>query len=109
MQAKVSYSSTRLHFKAAEIEPLSSGDEFRVITPVGVWQMSKSDFYRVFPNVVASVSYSSGRREYHYTKPPAKSDQFRITTSHSEADTLSDLENQLRRLEDKVNRPFYRL
>ena len=85
MEPKVTYPSTRLHFKAIEIEPLADNEEFRVVTAIGIWQMSKADFYRVFPNVIASGSYSGSRGEYHYTKPPIKSDQFRIDTVLPEA------------------------
>jgi hypothetical protein len=105
MQPKVTYRSTRLHFKRAEIDPLDWNDEFRVVTPIGTWQMSKSDFYRSFPNVVQSLSYSGSLGQYHYTKPPAKSDPFKLRTVQSGSVPTSDLEQQLRRLEQKISDP----
>ena len=53
----VEYSFSRLCFKADVIEPLNDDDIFAVHTPDGTFQMTKADFYRVFPNVVASKSY----------------------------------------------------
>ena len=106
MQPKVTYSSTRLHFKAHEIEPLAWEEEFQVVTATGVWQMSKADFYKVFSNVVASESYSKGRREYHYTKPPTKSDRFRISADPSEVQSVYSLEEQLRQLESRIGSPY---
>ncbi len=72
-----SYVSTRLHFKAKVIEPLGMSEAFEVVTPVGTWRMSKADFYRVFPNVVASESYSGPKQEYHYPQAPGKAEEFR--------------------------------
>ena len=68
--------------------------------------MSKADFYKVFPNVVASDSYSGGRGEYHYTKPPAKSDQFLVHPAQPLESTPTDLEQKLRQLEDRIKSPF---
>jgi len=73
---KVTYESSRFCFKRDRIEELNSQDQFRMITPVGVFQMSKSDFYREFPNVVASRSYKDG--VYNYPKLPSKAEQFRL-------------------------------
>lgn len=75
---KVTYSRTRLCFRADEIEPLDWDDRFRIVTPDGTFEMTKRDFYRDFPNVVASASYLTGtratnsRREYHYWKTPIR-------------------------------------
>src|SRR3972149_4133400 len=69
-QPKAIYESSRFCFKRNVIEKLNSRDEFRMITPVGVFQMSKADFYREFPNVVASDSYKRG--VYNYPNLPSK-------------------------------------
>lgn len=73
---KMIYESSRFCFKRAVIEKLNSGEEFRMITPVGVFQMSKADFYREFPNVVASESYKRG--VYNYPRLPSKGEGFRV-------------------------------
>jgi hypothetical protein len=52
-------------------------DVFEIISPDATWQMTKAEFYRVFPNVVASNSYVHARY-YHYPKPPEKAEQFRV-------------------------------
>ena len=72
----VSYESTRLLFKADVIEPLGERDRFRVVTPEGDFEMSKADFYGVFPNVARSRSYRE-RGIYHYPVVPGKAEQFR--------------------------------
>ena len=72
-----SYSAPRLRFYAEVIEPLKMDEVFEIITPQPKWRMPKGDFYRVFPNVVASDSYRLARY-YHYPRPPAKADQFRV-------------------------------
>jgi hypothetical protein len=73
--ARATYEFSRLCFKKAIIELLSSSDEFRVITPVGMFQMSKAKFYEVFANVVQTRSYQEDGI-YHYTKVPKKALQF---------------------------------
>lgn len=72
------YHFSRLCFRREVIEPLGQNDPFRVVTPGGTFQMTKSEFYREFKNVVASKSYSEGGI-YHYPKLPAKAEQFRIS------------------------------
>ena len=59
------YSYSRLCFKAEIIEPLNDADVFRIITPKGVFQMTKGDFYHVFSNVTKTKSYRE-RGIYHY-------------------------------------------
>lgn len=78
MGRMVSYRSTRLHFKADVIELLAMSDTFEVVTPDATWRMTKAEFYRVFPNVIATQSYSGGRGEYHYPTTPAKAVEFRV-------------------------------
>lgn len=73
---KVTYDSSRFCFKRDRIDALNPSEQFRMITPVGVFQMSKADFYREFPNVVASASYKAG--VYNYPRLPSKAEQFRV-------------------------------
>ena len=75
-QPKATYEFSRFCFKRAPIEKLDWQDEFRMITPVGVFQMTKTDFYREFPKVVESESYKNGI--YHYPKLPSKAERFRV-------------------------------
>jgi len=77
MRPAASYSAPRLRFYADIIEPLAMNQVFEIISPGAIWRMTKADFYRVFPNVVASDSYVNARY-YHYPKPPKKADQFRM-------------------------------
>ena len=67
----VSYDFSRLCFKADVIEPLRDKDSFRVVTPVGTFQMTKREFYQDFANVVRSRSYQEGGI-YHYPTVPQK-------------------------------------
>jgi hypothetical protein len=71
------YKFSRLCFKRDVIEALGPTDTFRVETPVGTFQMTKADFYRVFPNVVQSRSYLSDGI-YHYRKLPGRAEEFRV-------------------------------
>ena len=71
----VHYSSSRLCFKADFIEPLNDDDIFAVHTPVGVFQMSKAEFYNTFPNIVKTESYQKGRL-YSMKTPTKKAIQF---------------------------------
>jgi hypothetical protein len=75
---KVTYESSRFCFKRERIEELQPQDQFRMITPVGVFQMSKEEFYREFPNVVASGSYKAG--VYNYPRLPSKASSFASAT-----------------------------
>ncbi|MBQ6751225.1 MAG: hypothetical protein IJR02_10745 [Bacteroidaceae bacterium] len=69
------YEATRLLFKASVIEPLNDSDVFMVKTPEGTFRMTKADFYRVFNNVVNSLSYKE-KGIYHYPKTPEKAKFF---------------------------------
>jgi hypothetical protein len=72
----VTYEATRLLFKADVIERLAFKDRFRVITPVGSFEMTRADFYEIFENVVHSRSYRD-KGIYHYPVVPRKAEQFR--------------------------------
>jgi hypothetical protein len=74
---EATYKFSRLCIKRAVIEALSPNDSFRVETPVGAFQMTKADFYRVFPNVVQSRSYADDGI-YHYRKLPSHAEEFRV-------------------------------
>lgn len=69
------YEATRLLFRARVIENLNDSERFHVHTPQGTFSMTKADFYRVFSNVVNTISYRE-RGIYHYPKTPAKAFQF---------------------------------
>jgi plasmid stabilization system protein ParE len=71
------YEFSRLCFKRDVIEALAPQDTFRVITPQGVFQMTKADFHRAFSNVAQSRSYLENGL-YHYPKLPARAEEFRI-------------------------------
>ena len=73
----IEYSSSRLCFKADIIEPLNDEDVFAVHTPQGVFRMTKVDFYKVFPNVVKSISYQRNGI-YSMKNPPQKAMSFLI-------------------------------
>lgn len=72
----LTYEATRLAFKADLIEPLHTSGRFRIVTPVGTFEMSKAEFYSAFPNVVKSKSYKEGRL-YHYPTVPRVAQRFR--------------------------------
>lgn len=76
LKSMASYPYPRLCFKAKHIEPLSDDNTFEIVTKEGTFQLTKADFYSVFPNVVKSKSY---REEgiYHYPKVPEKALQFK--------------------------------
>jgi hypothetical protein len=72
------YHFSRLCFRRDIIESLGPNEAFQVVTPVGRFQMTKSDFYREFQNVVESKSYSDGGI-YHYPRLPARAERFRVS------------------------------
>ena len=72
------YRFSRLCFRRDVIEPIGQSETFRVVTPVGTFQMTKSDFYREFENVVESKSYRVDGI-YHYPKLPARAERYRIS------------------------------
>jgi hypothetical protein len=72
------YHFSRLCFRRDIIESLGPNESFQVVTPVGTFQMTKSDFYREFQNVVKSKSYSDGGI-YHYPRLPARAERFRLS------------------------------
>ncbi len=75
--AMVSYRFSRLCFRRDVIDSLGIGESFRIITPIGTFQMTRADFYRDFQNVVVSRSYRIGG-VYHYPKVPSRAEQYRV-------------------------------
>jgi hypothetical protein len=73
----VSYRHTRLCFKADQIEPLPMDGAFRVTTNVGIFQMTKAEFYRDFANVVQTRSYRAPGG-YHYPSIPKAALRYRV-------------------------------
>jgi hypothetical protein len=78
--AIASYKFSRLCFRRTAIESIGLTETFRVITPIGTFQMSKADFYKDFGNVVASKSYRENGI-YHYPKVPARAEKYRVFRS----------------------------
>ena len=74
----VTWKSSRLKFYRDRIEPLDSRDRFRVETPDGSFEMTKSDFHCVFSSVVESKSYRD-HGWYGYPKLPKKALRFRVS------------------------------
>lgn len=71
----VEYYYSRLCFKADIIERLKDNEEFAVHTPVGIFKMTKAEFYETFPNIVESESYQR-HGIYHMKNPPRKAMRF---------------------------------
>ena len=76
---KVTYRYSRLTFRRDSIEPLKPNDVFRVETPVGAFEMSKSGFHQTFRNVTQSRSYCVNGL-YNYTTVPKKAERFLVDT-----------------------------
>lgn len=74
---KITYEFYRLGFRAKKIEPLNWTDSFRIKCPDGTFQMTKSQFYEDFENVVKSKSYQNSGI-YHYPKTPQKAYKYII-------------------------------
>lgn len=84
-EPRVAYESSRLAFIHDKIEPLRWDDAFRILTPHGVFQMTKKEFHLDFANVVKSRSYRTGTEGakrgggyYHYHYVPSKAYKYRI-------------------------------
>ena len=84
--ARASYRATRLLFKRDVIEQLAEDDVFEVVTPQGVFAMTKADFRRAFPNVRQSLSYRE-RGVYHYAAVPKAALPF-LAASSTDAEQL---------------------
>lgn len=68
----------RLTFKAKYIEPLADDEAFRVtVEGIGVYQMTKAQFYQTFPAIVVTKSYRVDQ-VYHGAKLHEQAAQFRI-------------------------------
>jgi hypothetical protein len=79
---KIVLKYSRLTFVRDFIEPLALDDIFRIETPTNVFEMSKRDFYDIFPGVVKSQAYKDNGF-YNYTVPPQKVVQFRVDGQQS--------------------------
>ncbi len=88
-EAATTYRATRLTFKRDVIEPLADGDTFRVVTPLGIFQMTKAEFYEVFPGVVVSASYRTAGT-YNYSVLPSKAARFRLDDDNPIPDGSSE-------------------
>ena len=74
---KVRYKASRLMFKRDAIEPLGADEFFEVITPMGVYRLTKGDFYTQFPSVTKTPSYRDSGL-YHGAKLHLKAQRFRV-------------------------------
>lgn len=72
------YRASRLTFKRDVIEALDADDRFRVITPVGTFQMTKMEFYTAFPKVPLTRSYRDAGT-YNYPTVPKAAEPFRVS------------------------------
>lgn len=72
----VAYRAPRLTFRAAEIEALEMAQSFQVDTPQGSFVMTREEFHKEFPGVVASESYRKGL--YHYAVTPRRAYDYLI-------------------------------
>lgn len=77
IEPAVTYNYSRLCFKADKIERLQPDEAFRVITPVGTFQMTKAQFYITFPKVVISNSYTQSGL-YHFPTVPQRALPFKL-------------------------------
>jgi hypothetical protein len=77
------YRASRLTFKRDVIEALEDDAVFRVVTPLGTFEMSKADVYRVYPGVPASRSYRE-TGSYNYSCLPRSAEQFRVVKTEEE-------------------------
>lgn len=69
------YEASRLTFKKSAIEPLKRDESFKCIFPGGTFEATKGEFYKAFPKVVASKSYTE-IGQYSYKQPPKQADPF---------------------------------
>lgn len=74
------YHASRLTFKRDVIEALGDDDQFCVITPVGTFQMTKTDFYTTFPKILLTKSYRDAGT-YNYRTVPKAAEPFRVSAS----------------------------
>lgn len=74
------YRASRLTFKRDVIEPLAPDDKFRVVTPLGTFEMTKAQFYEVFPKVRHTSSYRDAGT-YNYATLPKVAHQFRVAAA----------------------------
>lgn len=71
----IAYQTANFAVYRAVVDRLRAGERFRMETSFGAYEMSKVEFERAFPNIVASSSYSTGApsmpgRCYHVVGPP---------------------------------------
>lgn len=74
----VEYRAGRLTFKRDVIESLDENQPFRVVTPVGTFQMTPAQLRETYPGVLNSVSYREGGT-YNYSTLPKSAEQFRVS------------------------------
>jgi hypothetical protein len=73
----VEYRASRLTFKRDIIESLGENQSFRVVTPVGTFQMTPAQLRATYPGVLKRVSYREGGM-YNYATLPKTAERFRV-------------------------------
>jgi hypothetical protein len=73
----IEYRASRLTFKRDIIESLGEDQPFRVVTPVGTFQMTPAQLRATYPGVLKSVSYREGGT-YNYATLPKSAERFRV-------------------------------
>jgi hypothetical protein len=77
----VEYPATRLLFIRGVVDGLGPHDAFRILTrDDGVFQFTREEFERVFPNVLLTDSWRT-RGEYHFPSVPTRAMPFRVEPS----------------------------
>lgn len=71
------YGYSRLCFKRKVIDALRADDEFRIETPMGVFQMSRAEFDTDFGKISKTASWKN-LGFYSYPVIPSKADKYRV-------------------------------
>jgi hypothetical protein len=77
-EPKQTYKYSRLCFKRKVIDTLRADDEFRIETPMGVFQMSRAEFDTDFGKISKTASWQD-LGFYSYPVVPSKAEKYRMT------------------------------
>jgi hypothetical protein len=77
-EPKQTYKYSRLCFKRKVIDTLRADDEFRIETPMGVFQMSRAEFDTDFGKISKTASWKN-LGFYSYPVVPSKAEKYRAT------------------------------
>ena len=91
-------SKNRLTFKTNLIESLKNNDFYiNEIESLGIFKISKADFYKYFPKVVETDSYKSGN--YNYPSFPKEAEKFLIR-KNLDSNKISEEESKMSKAEE---------